>query len=73
MKKIFASVAVLSLALASASAMACPKGSSLQGGTGPHHKGGKCVASAGVKKDKSAVKTQKTKTEAPAPTAKPKV
>lgn len=69
MKKILASVAVLSLAIVSANAMACPKGSSLQGGTGPHHKGGKCVTSF-VKKDKQKVKTQKVAT--PAPAAKPK-
>lgn len=35
----------ISLATLSISAFACPKGSSLQGGTGPHHKGGKCVSS----------------------------
>ncbi len=28
----------------SVSAFACPKGTQLQGGTGPNHKGGKCVA-----------------------------
>ncbi len=31
----------------SVSAFACPKGTQLQGGTGPHHKGGKCVAMSG--------------------------
>ncbi|WP_343594738.1 hypothetical protein [Acinetobacter sp.] len=70
MKKILTSIAVISLAVVSANAMACPKGSSLQGGTGPHHKGGKCVASV-MKKDKQNVKTQKA-TTTHAPAAKPK-
>lgn len=44
MKKILSTAAALSLAVLSANAIACPKGTTLQGGTGPHHKGGKCVA-----------------------------
>ncbi|MEB3753867.1 hypothetical protein I2F62_05840 [Acinetobacter sp. MD2(2019)] len=70
MKKIFASIAIASIALASASAMACPKGSSLQGGTGPHHKGGKCVSSV-IKQDKKP-KVKADKVATPAPAAKPK-
>lgn len=34
----------LVFSLASATAFACPKGTHLVGGTGEHHKGGKCVA-----------------------------
>lgn len=41
----------------SASAFACPKGTQLQGGTGPNHKGGKCVATSVVKTKKEATKT----------------
>ncbi len=41
----------------SASAFACPKGTQLQGGTGPNHKGGKCVAASVVKTKKAAAKT----------------
>ncbi len=43
MKKILTSAVALTFAVLSASAMACPKGTTLQGGTGPKHKGGKCV------------------------------
>ena len=39
----------LVLGLASATAFACPKGTHLVGGTGPHHKGGKCEAAADTK------------------------
>lgn len=54
MKKLIStSIIALSVATLSAGAMACPKGSSLQGGTGPHHKGGKCVAKAGSSAAKS--------------------
>lgn len=35
-------ILVASLGIASASAMACPKGQHPYGGTGPHHKGGFC-------------------------------
>jgi hypothetical protein len=37
------------LCVASATAFACPKGTHLVGGTGAHHKGGKCVAQADAK------------------------
>ena len=42
-------VLVLGLGLASATAFACPKGTHLVGGTGPHHKGGKCEAAQDAK------------------------
>lgn len=44
MKKIISAFIIASLGLASFSAMACSKGQTLTGGTGKHHKGGKCVA-----------------------------
>ncbi|ENX43282.1 hypothetical protein F887_01454 [Acinetobacter sp. NIPH 2100] len=44
----------------SASAFACPKGTQLQGGTGPNHKGGKCVAAGVVKTKKETVKATNT-------------
>ncbi len=46
MNKVFALVLLAAFGLASASAMACPKGESLTGGTGTHHKGGKCAPTA---------------------------
>jgi hypothetical protein len=42
-EKILTSAVALTFAVLSANAMACPKGTTLQGGTGPKHKGGKCV------------------------------
>lgn len=39
----------LVLGFASATAFACPKGTHLVGGTGPHHKGGKCEAAQDAK------------------------
>lgn len=44
MKKITTYIAATALTLLSVSAFACPKGTTLTGGTGPNHKGGKCVA-----------------------------
>ena len=42
--------------------MACPKGTTLQGGTGAHHKGGKCIATKQpVKKETPAPKTVNNK------------
>ena len=49
MKKISTVLLAASFAMLSATAFACPKGTELQGGTGPHHKGGKCVAVSGKK------------------------
>ncbi|ENV53820.1 hypothetical protein BSN82_07840 [Acinetobacter baylyi] len=62
MKKLTMAVVAGSFALLSATAFACPKGTQLQGGTGPHHKGGKCVAVAGKPapaKEKMTMKTDK--------------
>lgn len=44
MKKLSTILTAGVLAMLSVSAFACPKGTQLQGGTGPNHKGGKCVA-----------------------------
>lgn len=43
MKKLLSLVLVLAFGFATASAMACPKGETLTGGTGKHHKGGTCA------------------------------
>ena len=43
MKKLLSLVLVLAFGFATASAMACPKGETLTGGTGSHHKGGTCA------------------------------
>ena len=43
MKKLLSLVLVLAFGFATASAMACPKGEELTGGTGKHHKGGTCA------------------------------
>lgn len=42
------SASLFTLISATANA-ACPKGTTLQGGTGPHHHGGKCVVVAAKK------------------------
>ncbi|NUF33114.1 hypothetical protein HUN19_03885 [Acinetobacter oleivorans] len=47
MKKLSTIITAGVLAMLSVSAFACPKGTQLQGGTGPNHKGGKCVAAHG--------------------------
>lgn len=62
-------VALMGLTLAaSGTAMACPKGTTLVGGTGPNHKGGKCVV---VKNGKAVHTTAKTHHKAPAATTNP--
>ena len=43
MKKLLSLILVLAFGFATASAMACPKGESMTGGTGKHHKGGTCA------------------------------
>ncbi|MDC4711467.1 hypothetical protein NQ806_02905 [Acinetobacter baumannii] len=64
MKKLSTILTAGVLAMLSVSAFACPKGTQLQGGTGPNHKGGKCVAVHGKataqKAKKDAVKTANT-------------
>ncbi len=63
MKKLSTILTAGVLAMLSVSAFACPKGTQLQGGTGPHHKGGKCVAVSGKttaqKSKKKKLKKQK--------------
>ena len=44
MKKISTILTAAIFSLLSATAFACPQGTSLTGGTGANHKGGKCVA-----------------------------
>lgn len=44
----------------SATAFACPQGTTLSGGTGANHKGGKCVATMNVAKHDQAMKQDKT-------------
>ncbi|MCU4412895.1 hypothetical protein KTH71_02380 [Acinetobacter sp. WU_MDCI_Axc73] len=60
MKKISVILLSSTLALLSATAFACPKGTSLQGGTGPNHKGGKCVAVSGTKVKPAKAEASKT-------------
>lgn len=50
MKKMSTVITAGLFAMLSASAFACPKGTTLQGGTGVNHKGGKCVAVSGTAK-----------------------
>lgn len=52
-------VMALVFGLASSTAFACPKGTHLTGGTGAHHKGGKCVAAS---EEKTAEKVPVAKT-----------
>ena len=58
MKKVATILTAGLFTVLSASAFACPKGTQLQGGTGPNHKGGKCVAANGVKMNKEATNTK---------------
>ncbi len=46
MKKLIIVSTAVVFALSAGVANACPKGTHLEGGTGPKHKGGKCVAAA---------------------------
>ena len=55
MKKISTFIAAGLFTMLSATAFACPQGTTLTGGSGPNHKGGKCVpATATTKHDKMA-------------------
>ena len=55
MKKISTFIAAGLFTTLSATAFACPQGTTLSGGTGANHKGGKCVATMNVaKQDKTA-------------------
>jgi hypothetical protein len=44
MKKLIIVSTAIAFALSAGAANACPKGTHLEGGTGPKHKGGTCVA-----------------------------
>ncbi len=46
MKKLLVVTTAIAFALSAGAASACPKGKHLEGGTGPKHKGGTCVAAA---------------------------
>ena len=46
MKKLIVVSTAIAFALTAGAASACPKNTHLEGGTGPKHKGGKCVANA---------------------------
>lgn len=69
MKKITTVIAASVLAMISATTFACPKGTTLTGGVGPHHQGGKCVTSTGAPAAK-AVKKDANKAQATAVKAK---
>ena len=75
MKKIVSIALATTLALASVSAMACPKGTTLTGGVGKNHKGGSCVPKSGVvatpkaPKAPKAPRVKKVKAAAAAPAA----
>lgn len=73
MKKITTLLTAGLLTVISASAIACPKGTTLVGGTGPNHKGGSCVAvnpaaQAAQKAKADAAKTKVSATKAQAST-----
>ena len=65
MKKLSIAMALI-FSLAVTSAFACPKGTHLVGGTGSHHKGGKCVAADGKADAKPAASKPEAKSEAKA-------
>lgn len=60
MKKISTFIAAGLFTTLSATAFACPQGTTLSGGTGANHKGGKCVATMNVKKHDQVMKQDKT-------------
>jgi hypothetical protein len=59
MKKISTFIAAGLFTTLSATAFACPQGTTLSGGTGANHKGGKCVATMNVAKHDPAMKQDK--------------
>ncbi len=59
MKKISTFIAAGLFTTLSATAFACPQGTTLSGGTGTNHKGGKCVAIMSVTKHDQAMKQDK--------------
>ncbi|MDN5646173.1 MAG: hypothetical protein L0G67_12595 [Acinetobacter sp.] len=66
MKKISTFIAAGLFTTLSATAFACPQGTTLSGGTGANHKGGKCVATMNVAKHDQAMKQDKTAKHDPA-------
>lgn len=66
MKKISTFIAAGLFTTLSATAFACPQGTTLSGGTGANHKGGKCVATMNVTKHDQAMKQDKTVKHDPA-------
>ena len=60
MKKISTFIAAGLFTTLSATAFACPQGTTLSGGTGANHKGGKCVATMNVTKHDQVMKQDKT-------------
>ena len=59
MNKVISYTLATLFAACSVTAMACPQGTTLQGGTGPNHKGGKCVLMS-KSQAKTQLKTSKT-------------
>ena len=59
MKKISTFIAAGLFTTLSATAFACPQGTTLSGGTGANHKGGKCVATMNVAKHDQVMKQDK--------------
>ncbi|WP_174559262.1 hypothetical protein [Acinetobacter bouvetii] len=53
MKKLSTILTAAVFTMLSATAFACPKGMTMTGGTGPNHKGGKCVAAHTTKHHKA--------------------
>ncbi|OTG66435.1 hypothetical protein [Acinetobacter silvestris] len=70
MKKITTVLTVALFSMLSATAFACPKGTTLVGGTGPNHKGGTCVVASGT--NKAAANTKNTAMKAKNDTTKVK-
>ena len=66
MKKISTFIAAGLFTTLSATAFACPQGTTLSGGTGANHKGGKCVATMNVAKHDQAMKQDKMAKHDPA-------
>ncbi|MDQ9820651.1 hypothetical protein RFY44_17505 [Acinetobacter bereziniae] len=64
MKKITTLLTAGLFTVLSASAFACPKGTTLVGGTGPNHKGGKCVVANPAAQTASKASTTATKAKA---------
>ena len=60
MQKIFRISLILGLSLVSLTSLACPKGTTLVGGTGPHHKGGTCVTAGKASSTPAPAVTDKT-------------